>query len=277
MVDLVNCNGVGNSNYTQVGPLITVQQLKDTYLFGKLNFPDHEGKVLSDEAIQTFINAAVSMIEMDLDLAIMPRNCIEYKDYFMNDYYEWGYMQLNQSPVIGDPAISIVYTKNATEFETVMSIPPEWIRLDPMSGIIRLIPNNKFPGRLAVGGGGAFFPELFNMHSMVPHMWQVQYQHGFKPGCIPAALNAAIGLIASIYVLNILGDLIIGAGIAGSSLSLDNLSQSIQTTASAENHGFSALVKDYARQLFGDRTIGSTGILEAVRRYYRKSSTINII
>jgi hypothetical protein len=110
----------------------------------------------------------------------------------------------------------------------------------------------------------------------VPHLWEIKYYHGFKPGCVPSVMNAAIGLIASIYAMNILGDLIIGAGIAASSLSLDGLSQSIQTTASAENHGFSAKVKDYARQLYGDRTTGSTGIIEALRRYYR-GQNMNII
>jgi hypothetical protein len=278
----VNDRDVGNRNYTQVEPLITVQKLKETYLFGSLHFPDYKGDELSDDAIQTFINNAVSMLEHDLDIAIMPRKKVEYKDYAANDYAEWGYIQLNNNPVISLESMKVVYTKGFNqqtqeeEFETVLDIPQQWMRLDPDSGIIRMIPNNKFPGRLAVGAGGAFFPELFNRHSMVPHMWEVTYYHGFKAGCVPSAMNAAIGLIASIFVMNILGDLIIGAGIAGTSLSLDGLSQSIQTTASAENHGFSAKVKDYARQLYGDRIVGSTGIIESLRRYYR-GQNMNII
>lgn len=278
----INDRDVGNRNYTQVEPLITVQKLKETYLFGALHFPDYKGDELSDDALQTFINNAISMLEHDLDLAIMPRLKTEFKDYSANDYYDWGFMQLNNNPVISLESLKVVFIKgvnpatNEEEFETVLDIPKQWLRLDPDAGSIRMIPNNKFPGRLAVGSGGAFFPELFNRHSHVPHLWEVKYYHGFKAGCIPSVLNAAIGLIASIYAMNILGDLIIGAGISGTSLSLDGLSQSIQTTASAENHGFSAKVKDYARQLYGDRTIGSTGIIEALRRYYR-GQNMNII
>lgn len=269
--------GVSNSNYTQVEPLITVQKLKDTFLFGKVHFPDFEGKDLSDDAIQGFIDNAISLLEHDLDLVVMPRKKVEHKDYYMNDYYEWGYMQLNNFPVISLDAIRIIYLRDEDlNPEVLMEIPKNWIRLDPDSGIIRLIPNNKFPGRLAVGSGGAFFPELFNVHSQVPNLWEVEYHHGFKEGCVPSLLNAAIGLLASIFVLNVLGDLIIGAGVAATSLSLDGLSQSVQTTASAENHGFSALVKDYARQLYGDKTLGSTGIIEALRRFY-KGSPMSII
>lgn len=273
---------VGNLNYTQVEPLITVDKLKETYLFGTLHFPDFEGKNLSDEALQTFINNAISILEHDLDIAVMPRKKTEFKDYYLNDYYEWGYFQLNNNPVISIESMRVVYLKGIDpvtqdeEFEAVLDIPPQWIRLDPDSAMVRLIPNNKFPGRLMVGSGGAFFPELWNRHSNVPHMWEFVYYHGFKSGCVPSLVNAAIGLMAAIFAMNVLGDLIIGAGIAGTSLSLDGLSQSIQTTASAENHGFSAKVKDYARQLFGDRTIGSTGIIEILRRFY-KGQTMSIV
>lgn len=278
---VVNCRDVNNYNYTQTEPLITVEKLKQTYLFGSLHFPDYKGDDLSDEAIQTFINNAISLIEHDLDIAVMPRRKVEFKDYFANDYYEWGYLQLNQTPVIAIESVRMVYTQDLDsdgdpKFETVVDIPKEWWRLDPDAGMLRLIPNNRFPARLQIGSGGAFYPDLFKINSHIPHSWEIVYTHGFKPGCVPSLMNAAIGLIASIFVMNILGDLIIGAGIAGTSLSIDGLSQSIQTTASAENHGFSAKVKDYARQLYGDKTIGSTGAIEALRRFY-KGQTMNII
>jgi hypothetical protein len=276
MAKVSNDRGVSNSLYTQVEPLITVDKLKETYLFGSLHFPDYRGKDLSDEALQTFINNSISLLEHDLDIAIQPRKKVEFKDYFGNDYQDWGFLSLNNVPVIELESLRVVYLKtddNANpgeeKFETVLDIPKQWIRLDPDAGSIRLLPNNKFPGRLAVGAGGSFYPELFNRHMMVPHLWEATYTHGFKPGCVPSLINAAVGLLASIFVMNILGDLIIGAGIAGTSLTLDGLSQSIQTTASAENHGFSAKVKDYARQLYGDRTIGSTGIIEAIRNFYK--------
>ena len=275
----VNSRFVGNTNYTQVEPLLTVEKLKNTYLFGTLHFPDSNGKELTDDDIQTFINNAISMLEMALDIAVMPRKKREYKDYFLNDYYEWGYMKLNNYPVIDIESIDMVYNKsqpNGDDFDAVVEIPKQWIRLDPDTGIVRLIPSNRFPSQLQIGANGSFFPDIFRRNSHVPHMWRINYTHGFREGCVPSALNAAIGLIASIFVMNILGDLIQGAGIAGTSISLDGLSQSIQTTASAENHGFSAKVKDYARQLFGDKSLGAKGIVEILKDYF-KGQSIDII
>jgi len=267
---------VGNTNYTQVEPLITVEKLKQTYLFGVLGFTDEEGNKLSDEAVQGFINSAISLLEHDLDLAIMPRRKEEHKDYFVNDYYEWGYLQLNNYPVISIESMRIVYLRDQYNLETVMDIPQQWIRLDPDTGIIRLIPNNRFPGTLAVNSGGAFFPELFNRNSHVPNLWVLEYTHGFKGGCVPVLVNSVIGLTAAITAMAVVGDLIVAPGIAGSSLSLDGLSQSIQTTLSAENNGLSGRIRDYLRQLHGDKTMGAPGMIDALRRYY-KGSQINIV
>jgi len=170
----------------------------------------------------------------------------------------------------------VVYLRDQNTLETVLDIPQEWIRLEPETGIVRLVPNNRFPGRLQVDASGAFFPELFRRYSMVPDLWVVRYVHGFKEGQVPAILNAAIGMMAAIFYMNIAGDLIIGAGIAGTSLSLDGLSQSIQTTASAENHGYSAKVKDYKRLIFGDGPNDKNGALTVLRNFY-KGQTISII
>lgn len=261
---------VSNTNYTRVEPLMTVERLKATYLFG-VPIIDHEGNEFTDEALQSYIDTAISVLEHDLDLTVKPTKIVEYKDYFANDYYEWGYFQLNRIPVISLESLRIVYLVNDQDQpETLQDIPLSWIRLEKETGLVRMIPNNRFPGRLAVGGGGAFFPELFNRNSMVPSLWEFKYTFGFCDGGVPAIMNAAIGLLAANYALIVAGDLILGqAGIAGTSLSLDGLSQSIQTTASAENNGLSGKIRDNNRQLYGDKTLGATGVIEILRRYYK--------
>lgn len=265
----------GNQGHTQVEPLITVEKLKKTYLFGVTAFADN-GEQLDDTALQTFINNAVSILEHDLDLAITPRTIDEHKDYFANDYWDWGFLQLNRIPVINVNSIKIVYLRDQNGLQTVLDIPEPWIRLDPPTGLIRLIPNNKFPANLQVDGAGAFFPELFRRYSMVPNLWVVNYTWGFKDGCVPSLMNAAIGMIASIFAMNIAGDLILGAGIAGTSIGLDGLSQAIQSTASAENHAYSAKVKEYGFQLYGRTSNDPNGIIPILRRYY-KGQNLNII
>lgn len=272
---IVSCNNITK----RLESLITVDKLKAKWLFG-VNIIDNAGNSMPDSTLQEYINTAVSMLEHDLDIPISPRKIREEKDYFANDYWEWGYFQLNNYPVISVESIRVEYLaeKNPDTGEivpvNVLDIPPEWYRLRQHDGLIRLIPNNRFPANLQIDAGGSFFPELFRRHSMVPQLWGIEYTAGFEGGKIPVLINTAIGLIAGIMALNIAGDLILGAGIAGSSLSLDGLSQSIQTTSSAENHGYSAKVKEYQSILFGDPR--NPGILKSLRQFYQ-GERLNII
>jgi hypothetical protein len=276
-----NNRSTGNRGFTQVEPLITPKQLKERYLFG-VEIVDNAGNELPDRTLQNYINNAVSMLEHDLDIFIMPREVEEQKDYEANDYFHWGYLQLNRFPLISVNALTIAYvrdlniTTDMLEENAVLDIPLEWIRLDGDTGILRLVPNNKFPARLQVESGGAFFPELFRRHGHVPELWIVNYTAGFKDGCIPVLLNQAIGLLASVQALSIAGNLVLGAGIAGSSLSIDGLSQSIQTTQSAENSAYSATRKEYADQIFGSTKDDPFSIIRILRNYY-KGSMINIV
>ena len=66
---------------------------------------------------------------------------------------------------------------------------------------------------------------------------------------LPADIIRAIGLKASLLALDIAGDLIVGAGIAQISTSLDGLSQSVNTTASATNSGYGARVIQFSKEL----------------------------
>ena len=66
---------------------------------------------------------------------------------------------------------------------------------------------------------------------------------------LPAPIVRAVGLQASTLALGVAGDLIAGAGIASLSTSLDGLSQSVATTASATNAGYGARLGQFEREL----------------------------
>lgn len=72
----------------------------------------------------------------------------------------------------------------------------------------------------------------------------------------------AIGLRASLPILDTAGDLIIGAGISNQSISIDGLSQSIGSTAGVENSGYGAKVNQHYRRL--------KAIDNIMRRKYRR-------
>lgn len=266
----------GNSLFKKTESLVTVDKLRDVYLFG-LNIADGNGNPLPDAVYQQYIDNAVSLLEHFLDISITPvEQFVEYKDYHMPEYWDWGYFQLNNFPVICIRELSLVYFRdaNADPIE-VQTIPNNWIRLQAHDGIIRLIPNASFPAKLQISGAGTFFPELLKAR-MVPHAWKFTYDYGFPTGKIPVLLNQAISTIAALQALIVGGNLVLGAGIAGSSISLDGLSQSIQTTQSAENSAYSATIKDYGQRLFGSRQDDPFAIMTILKDYY-KGANINII
>jgi len=66
---------------------------------------------------------------------------------------------------------------------------------------------------------------------------------------VPLNLIRAVCYVAGCLPLDIAGDLIAGAGIAQQSLSVDGLTQQINTTASATNAGYGARILSYKRQI----------------------------
>lgn len=258
------CNRVN----TKTQPLIDVAKLRSTYLFG-IDILDEAGNSLSDDSYQDFIDNAVSMLEHELDISIVPTfDEVEYRDYHYNDYYQWGEFMLNNFPVISVESIELVYFKDAQNNDVALQrIPDQWVRLQAHDGIIRLIPNAHFSANLQIGATGGFFPEILRA-DCVPHAWKITYSHGFEDGAIPTAINFAIAGLAAMQAFAVGGGLVIGAGIASTSLSLDGLSQSINTTQSAENSAYSAQRKEYNELLFG-KNEKDKGLIGKLKTYYK--------
>lgn len=66
---------------------------------------------------------------------------------------------------------------------------------------------------------------------------------------MPSALIKAVNYIAAMLPLDTAGDLLLGAGIAQQNISIDGLSQSIASTASATSAGYGARIISYKDQL----------------------------
>jgi hypothetical protein len=82
----------------------------------------------------------------------------------------------------------------------------------------------------------------------IPNYWDISYVTGFKK--VPQDIVNAVGKLASMQLFHIAGDLILGtAGIASQSISIDGLSQSISSTASATNSGYGARTLNYVNEL----------------------------
>lgn len=251
-----------------VGPLIKVEDFKRDYLYG-IDIRDKSGKPISDESYQTFLDNAISMLSHELDIHITPKVIVEDKDYRINDYADWGFLYLFEYPVIEMIQMDMVYFRDANgNPETIQTIPPNWVRMQDIDGIVRLIPNARFPANLQVDQSGNFFPEVLRA-SMVPSLWRITYRAGFDDGKVPNIVNQAIGLMAAIQVLILGGIQVFGPGVASKSISLDGLSQSISTTQNADSAAYSSVIRDYQDLLFGVDKERTTGILNTLRDYYK--------
>lgn len=237
--------------YSNVGikrteDMINPQLLRERYLknVSLLNFNEEQ---VPDSTLQDYINIAVSMLEVFLDVYIYPVNILEEKDYRSNDYWNWGFMLLNNVPVIEVTNLIAVYPNSE-----ILQYPTVWLKLQPHDGTIRIIPTAGTLAQFQVDAGGQYFPEIFRYNGNVPLVWQVTYTAGFPPGKIPFSVNHCVGLLGAIMLLNNMGSGILNPGVSSANLSIDDLSQSLNTSITSNSHAYSGAVKAYMDQLFGN-------------------------
>ena len=210
---------------------VSVSAIKNNYLFG-INLADANGNSLPEELFVHYINAAVDYVQNLLDIVITPTDFKERHDYFRNDYRNWGFIQLDHNPVRAVKRITLMYGD-----QHAVEIPLDWVQLDKLTGQITLFPSAGSANSLIIGQTGLLFG-FQSQWDWAPRLWEVEYEAGIdeKDPSIPYdLLKETIFKRASMGILNVWGDLIIGAGIASQSVSVDGLSQSIGTTQSANN------------------------------------------
>lgn len=246
--------------------LITVDELRANYLFG-LDLTDDNGVPFPDRMLEYYIRAGVDWLEKELDIDLVARtHTDETHDHYAVDYARWGYFQLENYPLVGIDQVSFQYPSMAQS----VVIDPQWVVMEDngVSGVIQIVPGQ---GNIAdvLMIPGSLLPMWSGATGRVPHIWHFNYRSGFEPLTAPPDIKHAIGMQASIGVLNIAGDLIVGAGIASKSVSLPGLSQNVNTTSSATNAGFGARVGNYTKEL--------KGLIPNLRRYYGKASRMVVI
>ena len=135
--------------------------------------------------------------------------------------------------------------------EPIFTFPQSWLRVTtPERASVAIVPAiGSLPSQV-LGGGGAL-PLLVHTRGAqsFPDLLHVDYKAGFAVGGVPDDIVHAIAMLASFNILNPAGDMIVGAGIASTPISLGGLSQSINTTSSATNSGYGARIQAYERDL----------------------------
>lgn len=245
--------GEGDSALT----LLSVDQLQTNYLFG-LDLTDDEGNPYPPSLFEFFIRSAVSWLEHELDIPISPKTLLEEKhDYYKEDYRQYMWLKLHESPVISVDAVRMVLPGE----QVVQSFDSDWFQLQEESGQLQILPGVGSAGSILLGAGGAYISMINRNTRFLPNVFRVDYTAGFAPGKVPAVITDLIGKKASFGPLNIAGDLLGGAGIASQSIGIDGLSQSFNTTSSATNAGYGARLIRYDKEMKAE--------LPMLKKYYK--------
>ena len=236
--------------------IMSVSDLKAIYLFG-LDLTNDAGEPFPDLLFEWAIRWAINWVEHRLDIKIRPTQLTERYDYYRTEYQYWSIVDLREAPVISVEEYAVTWPSDTD----IIVFPTEWIQLRPDSGQVNIVPTSGTLAQTLLTAGGTFLPLVASGRDFVPNVLRIKYTAGFAEGEVPMALRDLIGKFASFAPLNIAGDLIVGAGIASKSISIDGLSQSINTTSSATNAGYGARLVQYAKEI--------KEVVPTLERYYK--------
>lgn len=240
-----------------VADVLTISDLKEVFLFG-LDLTDDAGNPFPDAMFEWGIRSALAFLERRLDVRIKKTVFTnERYDYYRGDYLYWTIIKLRESPVISVERVAVTWPSN-TE---VITFPDDWIQLRQDVGQVNVVPTSGTLSQVFLTAGGSFLPLLATGRNFVPNILELDFTAGFPNGEVPQEIRDTVAKLAAFAPLNVAGDLIVGAGIASKSISMDGLSQSINTTSSATNAGYGARLVQYEKEL--KRTI------PVLERYYK--------
>lgn len=231
------------------------------YMFGlKIVDPDTKQE-LDDSVYEHLIDTKIPYAEQQLGIAILPRIIAnERHDYYANDFMHYNYIQTYERPILQVNSVEMMYNNQRLE-----KFPTSWLKVYTRTGEIEINPAVIVGDSNVLNGGEAYMNGTQAISSaplwglpgiastdVVPQALQYTYVAGMLPPTrrgitrdweVPLDLVQLIAKYVLRELLEIWGDLIIGAGIAGESLSIDGISESTTTTQSAMYTGGAARIK----------------------------------
>lgn len=208
------------------------------------------GEKLGDMAIEEKVLVAMEQIENMLSIRIPKQKVADRRDYIREEFQSWGFVTTN---FLVRRMLALSGRLNDTRF---IDYPVQWASVKPNSTEARnvyIVPSGDGANTLSLTGFmfmGSIPMLSGRNNNFIPNYWKIDYVTGWDK--VPMDIQQAIGKLVVIQVLAILGDISFGAGIASVSLSMDGLSQSTNTTQSAENSLYSARIGQLAKELVKD-------------------------
>lgn len=218
-------------------PLPTPELLKHTVLFGIPLRSFITGETVSDEALQLYIDEAVSEVEHTLDLYVTPVTFRERHDYSRHQFFwSFGYFKVNHGPVLDVSKYQLSFNNGsgAPGAVPLVDIPLEFIHVQPEEQTIQLVPAQgvTISGLITSVYSGLGFHAFNNQAlSAWPGAILIEYRAGFKEGQIPALIGGLIANLAAWKMLSVMGPILFPYN--GVSIGIDGVSQSTSTPGPA--------------------------------------------
>lgn len=248
-------NATDSAAFSKNEEMLTPEKLKTRYLFG-IDLTDEQGNEMPKETFQHFINSSISYLEHKLDIIINPREIEEEYDYRQVDYTHFNMIPLKKRPVQSVEQIKARFPNN----RDLVEYPEEWYVVEHETGQVQLSPIEGSFNGLIITHGGSYVPLVYGTRDYWPHLFQVKYTAGFCNDQVPTIINEMIGMQASIRIFEIMGDLVLGPGVASESVNIDGAGVNKNLTSSAMYSAFSARIEAYKKQM--------EEYLETARKYY---------
>jgi hypothetical protein len=229
------------------GLVISPSSLLEQYFHG-ISITTKDGRSVPESTIKQKILAAQEMVSNALNVKLTKQIHTEDRDFIKDEYHNWGYMQVTYPVRDVLEMTGYINTTKQTEFPLTWTSQMGSSDVKNLKRTIHIVPAGSTTPQVNSVVYLGIAPNLgYWGLGRVPNYWHIKYCTGFDE--IPADVLQLIGKIASIQLFAITGDIVLGSGIAGQSLSYDGLSQSIETTQSAENSAHSARIRQYQGEL----------------------------
>lgn len=255
-------------NQLNLNTPLSVADFKQNFLSG-IPLPDS----ITDETLSFFINASLSELESTLHIKLLKQPIKENKTFYRDDWMQWGFVKATY------PIHCITRLKGVLGQVTQVDFAKDWLSIRKTNDnktygrVIEIVPNSSAThSQLTIYSG--VLPNLYYMNSRnIPNYWQLEYVTGWSNP--PAELINALGMLASINVLQLISDALmagtakmvvdgngrqvlasngtmfsgIGLGMSSKSISLDGLSQSVSSFANGQTGIWGARLSQYAAQM----------------------------
>lgn len=229
------------------------------HMFGAHLVDPATGKEMPDIFYETAIEQALALVESELDIVIIPREVSEEVDYSDNEYFSHMYTQVTTRPIIQVNNFQLQYGNgNKRKFRM------DSVAVTHLSGQIQISPQplqqfiwshtSQYEtlhtgfGASGLGSGMTTIPQALNVNyyaGLMPRQ-RVGVSHPWE---IPANLEKLILKHAIVDIMVHWGRLVSTPGVAGQSLSIDGISQTKSTTASAKYGVMSADIEQAQEEI----------------------------